>query len=151
VVVKPWLKPISIDQIVEERPFKVTIDSKKRLSVTALLAWQPDPPQASPLPEDASPASTQPTPKKKVIKKKDKVIKKENTVTEKRPISAGSAERPAAAKRLPARRRNDYFLRKAREEAPVKQEGLVKPTSDDESLPELAEILGNADNEGNAD
>jgi hypothetical protein len=79
------------------------------------------------------------------------VIKKENTVTEKRPISACSAERLAAVKRLPARRRNDYFLRKAREEASVKQEGLVKPTSDDESLPELAEILGNTDNEGNAD
>jgi hypothetical protein len=79
------------------------------------------------------------------------VIKKENTVTEKRPISAGSAERSTSVKRLPARRRNDYFLRKAREEAPVKQEGLVKPTSDDKSLSELAEILGNADNEGNAD
>jgi hypothetical protein len=116
-----------------------------------LLAWQPDPPQASPPPKDASPASTQPTPKKKAIKKEDKAIKKENTITEKRPISAGSAERPVAAKRLPARRRNDYLLRKAREEAPVKQEGPVKLTSDDESLPELAEILGNAGNEGNAD
>jgi hypothetical protein len=39
VVVKPWLEPMSIDQIVEERPFKVAIDSKKRLSITALLAW----------------------------------------------------------------------------------------------------------------
>jgi hypothetical protein len=79
------------------------------------------------------------------------VINKENTVTEKRPISADSAERFTAVKRLLARRRNDYFLRKAREEAPVKQECLVKPISNDESLSELAEILGNADNEDNAD
>jgi hypothetical protein len=41
VVVKPWLKPISIKQILEERPFKIASDIKKRLSVTALLAWQP--------------------------------------------------------------------------------------------------------------
>ena len=74
------------------------------------------------------------------------MIKKENTTTEKRPISAGSTKRPVAVKRLPARRRNDYFLRKVREEAPVKHESPVKPTSDDKSLPELAEILGNASN-----
>jgi hypothetical protein len=72
------------------------------------------------------------------------MIKKENTVTEKRPISTGSSERLIAAKRLPARRRNDYFLRKAREKAPV------KPINDDKDLPELIKILGNADNEGNA-
>jgi hypothetical protein len=78
------------------------------------------------------------------------VTKKENTVTEKRPISADSAESTTAAKRLPARRRNNYFLRKAKEkdqvkqEGPVKQEGLVKPTNDDKSLSKLAEILDNA-------
>jgi hypothetical protein len=75
------------------------------------------------------------------------VIKKENTIAEKRPISAGFTERPAAAKRLSARRRNNYFLKKVREEALVKQKGPVKPTSDDKSLFKLAEILDNADNE----
>jgi hypothetical protein len=54
------------------------------------------------------------------------VIKKKIIVTEKRPISVDSAEPTTAAKRLSPRRRNDYFLRKARKKAPVKQEGPVK-------------------------
>jgi hypothetical protein len=48
------------------------------------------------------------------------VTKKKNTVTEKRPISADSAEPIIAAKRLPVYRRNNYFLRKAKEEDQVK-------------------------------
>ena len=68
--------------------------------MTAVLLWQPEPPQASPAPEDASDTSTPaiPIPKKKVIKKE--VIKKEDKVIEKHPISVGSVERNTSAKRL---------------------------------------------------
>ena len=78
------------------------------------------------------------------------MIKKENTVTEKRPISAGSSKRLIAAKRLSARRRNDYFLKKAREKASVKQKAPVKPINDDKDLFKLVEILYNADNKDKA-
>jgi len=120
--------------------------------VTALLAWQPEPPQASPAPEDASEASTLATltPKKKAIKKaiKKEVTKKEDKVTEKRPISEGSAERNTSAKRFPIgqpnvrlRVRNGIFIKK---EAPIKKEAIDNVGNDEEHLPELAEILENA-------
>jgi hypothetical protein len=81
---------MSITEMLDDRPFKVASDSKKRLSVAALLAWQPEPPQASPAPEDASLAATL-TPKRDRKKgTSQQVIKKEDAITEKRPISAGS-------------------------------------------------------------
>jgi hypothetical protein len=88
--------------------------------VAALLAWQPEPPQASPAPEDAPEASipATPVPKRKAIKKE--VTKKEDKITEKRPISAGSAERNASAKQLPVgqpnvrtRARDGKFIKQA--------------------------------------
>jgi hypothetical protein len=48
------------------------------------------------------------------------VIKKEITVIKKRSISVDFIEPTTAAKRLSLRRRNDYFLKKAREKALVK-------------------------------
>jgi hypothetical protein len=106
--------------MLEERLFKIARDSKKRLSITALLTWQSNFSQTLLLSRDASPASIQSTSKKKTIKKKDKVIKKEIIVTEKRSISAGFIEFITAAKRLLLRRYNDYFLKKAKEKALVK-------------------------------
>jgi hypothetical protein len=48
------------------------------------------------------------------------VIKKEITVIKKRSISAGFIESITTAKRLLLRRRNDYFLKKAKKKALVK-------------------------------
>jgi hypothetical protein len=146
VVVEPWSEPMTISQALEDRPFKVATDNKKRLSVSVSLAWQPEPPQASPEPEAASPASTQPTPTSKRGQKKDisqQVIKKEKTVAGKRPISAGSAERNTSAKRGPVRGNNGKFIKK---EAPVKQE--LASDDEEEELPTLEEILANAGNNG---
>jgi hypothetical protein len=103
-----------------------------------VLAWQPDLPPSSPAPEEASdtaptiPATpvTLPDRKKKQIKKG--VVKKEQI--EKRPISAGSAERNISAKRLPTGPRNVRTRA-----AIVKQD----PT-EDEDLPDLEEILRSA-------
>jgi hypothetical protein len=152
VIVEPWSEPTSIEQILDQRLFKVASDNKKRLSVTALLAWQPELPQASPAPEDASEVSTlaSPTPKKKAIKKaiKKEITKKEDKVAEKRPISAGSAERNTSAKRLPigqpnvrTHARNGTFIKR---EAQIKKEAIDNVGNDEEHLPELAEILENA-------
>lgn len=143
VVVEPWSEPMTIAQMIDERPFKVATDNKKRLSVTASLAWQPEPPQASPAPEGASPVSIPATPTPKRDRKKgisQQVIKKEQNVAGKRPISAGSAERNSSAKRLPARvrARDGKFVK---QEAPVKQE---RASDDEDDLPTLESILGNA-------
>jgi hypothetical protein len=146
VVVEPWSEPMTIGQALEDRPFKVATDNKKRLSVSVSLAWQPEPSQASPAPEAVSPAFTQATPTPKRDRKKgigQQVIKKEKAVAGKRPISAGSAERNTSAKRGPTRGSGGKFIKK---EALVKQE----PASDDEEeeLATLEEILANAGNNG---
>jgi hypothetical protein len=118
---------MTIKDILEVRPFKVGADSKKRLSVTAVLCWEPEPPQSSPAPEEDLSIFDTPTSKrgKKPVKRelfrkdsrkeenskkgdsKKEDSKKEDSKedskkkVDKRPISAGSAERNSSAKRLP--------------------------------------------------
>jgi hypothetical protein len=136
---------MTIEKILDDRFFKVATDSKKRLSATASLAWQSEPPQASPAPEDASPVAI-PTPKR--VRKKgtsQQVIKKEDAIIEKRPISAGSAERNTSGKRLlsqrlPARARNGKFVK---QEDLVKQEA-INDNEEETDLPDLETILANA-------
>jgi hypothetical protein len=112
--------------------------------VTAVLAWQPDPPEASPGPEEA--LDTTPTPVTPRDKKKSKkgFVKKEPKAIEKRPISAGSAERNISAKRLPIGQPN-VRTRAAivkEDQDPIKEE--EQGPNDDEELHELEDILQNA-------
>jgi hypothetical protein len=72
------------------------------------------------------------------------VAKKELNITEKRPISAGSAERDISAKRLPISQPNVRTRATIvkREQNSVKEEPV--DANDSEELPELEEILRSA-------
>jgi hypothetical protein len=146
VIAEPWSEPMTITEMLDARPFKFSTDNKKRVQINVVLGFQPDPPPPSPTPEEASQSSIRPTPnpkrnQKKGIKKegiKKEGIKKEEKVTEKRPISAGSAERNISAKRLPIGQPNVHT--RARASNPIKEEPVVE----DEPLEELEDIIRNA-------
>jgi hypothetical protein len=75
---------MTIKDILEVRPFKVGVNLKKRLSMTAVLCWKPEPPQSSLAPEKDLSISDTPTlkrgkkPVKRKLFKKDSKKEKDN-------------------------------------------------------------------------
>jgi hypothetical protein len=135
---------MTITELLEARPFKVTIDNKKRHQVTVVLGWQPEPPPSSPAPEDLSEATPTALIRPNRKKQQGKMVAVKKEPIEKRPISAGSAERNISAKRLPIGQPNVRTRGSTvKEDHPIKQEDPVKeePT---EELQDLQEILRNA-------
>jgi hypothetical protein len=146
---------MTITEMLDLRHVKWTSDNKKRITVTMILAWQP----SDTLSEQEEVLSLLTTPIPKKPKEggrgggrkeggrgqggpKEVVIKKEL----KRPILAGSAERNSSVKRLSVRRLNvrtraDALKEELKEESFIKEELI---TEEEQSLPELEEIIRNA-------
>jgi len=131
---------MTITEMLDAQPFKYSTDNKKRVQINIVLGFQPDAPPSSPSPEEASQLSITPAPKRDQKKgKKKTVIKKEPLRTDKRPISAGSAERNTSAKRLPIGPPN--VRTRTRGSTPIAEQPETESVFEDEPLKELEDII----------